>query len=136
MMVLSLLALALAILGRVGGQDCQSPGASYRNVKLWQLRVPSSGSSTLVHALRYLSASKTSDCVRHSSCERHDDSQVRHCQGGGGGDNNGDNNGVDGSRHCCCHVPAIVLDTLGVKNVFSLEASAVFASKWSISSSF
>ena len=31
-------------------------------------------------------------------------------------ENNGENNGVDGSRHCCCHVPAIVLDTLGVKN--------------------
>ena len=30
-------------------------------------------------------------------------------------ENNGENNGVDGSRHCCCHVPAIVLDTLGVK---------------------
>ena len=30
-------------------------------------------------------------------------------------EDNGDNNGADGSRHCCCHVPAIVLDTLGVK---------------------
>ena len=38
--------------------------------------------------------------------------------------NNGDNNGVDGSRHCCCHVPAIVLDTLGVKHAFSLEECA------------
>ena len=43
-------------------------------------------------------------------------------------ENNGENNGADGSRHCCCHVPAIVLDTLGVKIVFPLEASAIFAS--------
>ena len=44
-------------------------------------------------------------------------------------ENNGDNNGVDGSRHGCCHVPAIVLDTLGVEHCVSLEASVIFASK-------
>ena len=38
--------------------------------------------------------------------------------------NNGENNGVNGSRHCCCHVPAIVLDTFGVEIcVFEILAS-------------
>lgn len=51
-------------------QDCRSKGSSYRNVKVWQLRVPSSGSSTLVHTLREFKAQTASDCVRHSSCAR------------------------------------------------------------------
>ena len=44
-------------------------------------------------------------------------------------ENNGDNNGVDGSRHCCRHVPELFLTRLVSNNVFSLEASAIFASK-------
>ena len=49
---------------------CRSPGASYRTVKLWQLRVPSSGSSTLVHLLKHLAGESSSDCVAHGRCER------------------------------------------------------------------
>ena len=44
-------------------------------------------------------------------------------------ENNGENNGVDGSRHCCCHVPAIVLDTLGVKNRVFARGVCDFRSK-------
>jgi len=52
-------------------QDCRSNGASYRNVKVWQLRVPSSGSSTFVHALRsFPPAPAVGDCVPHARCER------------------------------------------------------------------
>lgn len=63
-------AIVAVILGRCAAQDCRSSGSSYRSVKVWQLRVPSSGSSTFVHALRSFRAASAADCVPHARCVR------------------------------------------------------------------